>query len=83
MRQQEAHTPHVRLMKDVSVVGALHRPAKKKRGYRRSKGAAADARPIVGARTTSYPRIRGMGIQHRHQNIACRQKKKVKKTNKP
>ncbi len=65
-------------MKDVrALLGALHRP-KKKRGYR----------PIVGARTTSYARIRGMGIQHRHQTSRVtkkkwkKQKKKVNKQGK-
>jgi hypothetical protein len=38
VRQQEEHTPHVRLMKDVSVVGAQHRPAKKKEAPEDRKG---------------------------------------------
>ena len=39
VRQQAARTPHERLMKDVSaVVGALHRPGKKKEATDDLKG---------------------------------------------
>ena len=38
VRQQAAHTTQVKLMKDVSVVGALHRPAKKKRLQKIERG---------------------------------------------